>query len=86
MDKGLFITIEGIEGAGKTTVIQSIATVLHEAGISHQLTREPGGTKMAEEIRELLLCTRDEKVDSATELLLMYAARSQHISQVIYLA
>ncbi len=83
MVKGLFITIEGIEGAGKTTVIQSITSVLDEAKISHRLTREPGGTAMAEEIRALLLSTREEKVDPVAELLMMYAARVQHVSQII---
>ena len=79
MKRGLFITVEGIEGAGKTTNLAFIRTVLEEAGMSVETTREPGGTPFAEEIRELLLSPRDEAVSSRAELLLMFAARAQHL-------
>ncbi len=79
MKRGLFITVEGIEGAGKTTNLEYVRSVLQEAGMSVETTREPGGTPLAEEIRELLLSPRDEEVSSQAELLLMFAARAQHL-------
>ncbi len=81
--RGLFITIEGGEGVGKSTNIEFIASTLKQAGIAFILTREPGGTPLAEEIRQLLLSPRDENVAENTELLLMFAARAQHIAEVI---
>ena len=81
--KGKFITIEGGEGAGKSTNIPKIELFLKKKGIDYVLTREPGGTKMAEEIRNLLLSPREERVSCITELLLMFAARSQHLEEVI---
>lgn len=81
--RGQFITVEGVEGVGKTTNIQYIAEQLSAAGIDIILTREPGGTPLAESIRDVLLQTRDESVAENTELLLMFAARAQHIAQVI---
>jgi len=81
--KGKFITIEGIEGAGKSTVIQFIKEELEAAGISCVSTREPGGTPIAESIRQVLLNKHDEVMCPDTELLLMFAGRAQHISQVI---
>ncbi len=83
MKKGLFITVEGIEGAGKSTAIQSVSEALNKTGTEHIITREPGGTPLAEDIRHLLLKPRDEEVSSDTELLLMYACRSQLINTVI---
>ena len=85
MDKpnGKFVTIEGSEGVGKTTNIEFIQSYLKAADIPFLLTREPGGTPMAEELRELLLCEREEPVSEDCELLLMFAARAQHIQQVI---
>ncbi len=83
MRQGYFITVEGIEGAGKSTALQSVRESLIKAGTKHLLTREPGGTPFAEEIRQLLLQTRSEKVVSETELLLMYASRVQHLEQLI---
>nr|WP_309296430.1 dTMP kinase [Kangiella sp. TOML190] len=79
----MFITIEGTEGVGKSTNIAFIRDWLKQKGIEMVDTREPGGTPLAEEIRELLLAKRDETVDSRTELLLMFAARCQHLSQTI---
>ncbi|MBY4677182.1 dTMP kinase [Marinobacterium arenosum] len=80
---GRFITIEGIEGVGKTTNIEFVRQWLAERGIEVIMTREPGGTPLAEELRALLLSPRDEEVSHDTELLLMFAARAQHLNQVI---
>lgn len=81
--RGLFITVEGGEGVGKSTNIAFIADWLRQHAIDFVLTREPGGTPLAEAIRELLLQPREEAVAVNTELLLMFAARAQHISEVI---
>lgn len=81
--QGKFLTIEGTEGVGKSTNIAFIQEFLQARGIELVTTREPGGTPLAEEIRELLLKNRDEKMDVTTELLLVFAARSQHLQTVI---
>jgi len=81
--RGLFITIEGGEGVGKSTNIEFIKTTLEAQGIQCIVTREPGGTPLAEEIREVLIKNRDEPVVTETELLLMFAARAQHLHQKI---
>jgi dTMP kinase len=78
-----FVTFEGIEGSGKTTQIRRLSQYLPDKGVSHRLTREPGGTKLADEIRSLLLSQRDEPVFPETELLLYEAARAQHVRGVI---
>lgn len=83
MHTGLFITLEGPEGAGKTTNRQFLADQLLQAGHQVVLTREPGGTGLAEKIRDLLLAQHDEPVAVDTELLLMFAARAQHLQQLI---
>lgn len=83
LKKGLFITVEGVEGVGKSTNLACIAERLEAAGINVVLTREPGGTPLAEDIRQLLLAPRAEKVANETELLMMFAARAQHIAEVI---
>ncbi|MDI6526598.1 dTMP kinase [Pseudomonas otitidis] len=80
---GLFITLEGPEGAGKSTNRDFIASRLRERGVEVLLTREPGGTPLAERIRELLLAPSDESMAVDTELLLMFAARAQHLDCVI---
>lgn len=80
---GLFITLEGPEGAGKTTNREFLAEHLRQAGHDVVLTREPGGTPLAERIRELLLAPSDETMAVDAELLLMFAARAQHLAQVI---
>lgn len=78
------ITVEGIEGVGKSTNIQFIAKSIKEnLKIDVLITREPGGTPLGEEIREVLLKSRKDTFDPMAELLLMFAARAQHISQVI---
>ena len=80
---GLFITLEGPEGAGKSTNREYLAARLREQGVEVLLTREPGGTPLAEQVRELLLAPSDEVMASNTELLLVFAARAQHLAQVI---
>ncbi|PJE79926.1 Thymidylate kinase [invertebrate metagenome] len=76
---GFFITIEGVEGAGKSTAIGFIRQWFKQSHIVYQLTREPGGTPLAEHIRGLLLAEHDEPVFDTTELLLLFAARSQNM-------
>ena len=81
--RGKFITIEGTEGVGKTTNMAFIEGWLEAKKLPYISTREPGGTPLAEQVRELLLAPRAELVCSASELLLMFAGRAQHIDQVI---
>ncbi|WP_417546281.1 dTMP kinase [Marinobacter sp.] len=81
--RGRFITFEGTEGVGKSTQIANAAEALKALGVDCIVTREPGGTPMAEAIRELLLAPRDEPVNDLTELLLMFAARAQHLHTLI---
>ncbi|MVW77059.1 dTMP kinase [Pseudomonas xionganensis] len=80
---GLFITLEGPEGAGKSTNREYLAECLRRQGLDVLMTREPGGTPLAERIRELLLAPSAEPMASDTELLLVFAARAQHLAQVI---
>lgn len=84
MEKGKFITLEGGEGVGKTTNLIFIKQLLEDAGFTVVSTREPGGTVMADKIRQLLLEDSEEPVSKETELLLLFAARSQHINQLIF--
>ena len=81
---GLFITVEGIEGVGKTTNIEFISHWLKANAIEFIATREPGGTPLAEEIREVMLRPREETVADTAELLLVFAARAQHLEQLIH--
>jgi dTMP kinase len=81
--KGKFITLEGGEGVGKTTNVPFIKAYLQDHKIPVVVTREPGGTKLAEKIRELLLQNNEEVLTSPAEILLMFAARSQHLAHVI---
>lgn len=83
MSSGRFITLEGTEGVGKSTNLRFIESVLQQHQINYMLTREPGGTPMAEEVRELLLANRTEQVADDAELLLVFAARAQHLERVI---
>lgn len=80
---GLFITLEGPEGAGKSTNREYLAERLRAAGIEVLLTREPGGTPLAERIRDVLLTPVEEVMNADTELLLVFAARAQHLATVI---
>ncbi|MBA3980767.1 MAG: dTMP kinase [Alcanivorax sp.] len=81
--RGRFITFEGVEGAGKSSNLGWAAELLRAAGIEVVITREPGGTPLAEALRDLLLAPHDEPVAADTELLLIFAARAQHLQQVI---
>ena len=83
MTRGKFITIEGGEGVGKSTQIGRLRDFVAGQGLEVVMTREPGGTRRAERIRELLLEHSDEAMPSTCELLLMFAARSTHIENVI---
>jgi dTMP kinase len=80
---GLFVSIEGIEGVGKTTQIARISKALSDRAIAHVVTREPGGTPLAEQIRDLVLTAGGEGMPDAAELLLMFAARAVHLSNLI---
>lgn len=80
---GLFITLEGPEGAGKSTNRDFLAEQLRARGVDVVLTREPGGTPLAERIREILLAPSDEVMHADAELLLVFAARAQHLAEVI---
>jgi dTMP kinase len=80
MPNGLFISFEGIDGAGKSSHINALANLFRQQGRTVALTREPGGTPLAERLRELVL---NESMDPMTEALLVFAARKEHIEQVI---
>lgn len=81
--RGVFITLEGGEGVGKSTNLAHVAELVQAAGHAVVVTREPGGTPLAERIRELLLQRAGEGVAETTELLLIFAARAQHLARVI---
>lgn len=81
--RGRFITLEGIEGAGKSTQLTFMTHHLRAAGKTVLVTREPGGTPLGEEIRQLLLGQTHEQMAASTELLLMFAARAEHLAQRI---
>ncbi|MEH6504036.1 MAG: dTMP kinase [Cycloclasticus sp.] len=83
MEIGQFITLEGVEGVGKSTNLSFIADYLKKAGKTVVTTREPGGTIIAEKIRALLLDHNEESLCNESELLLMFAARAQHLNNVI---
>ena len=83
MSVGRFITLEGIEGAGKSTVAKYVADWLTGQGIAVRLTREPGGTPLAERVRGIVLERGTEEVSAVTETLLMFAARALHVENVI---
>jgi dTMP kinase len=83
MSKGKFITLEGGEGVGKTTNLAFIKDYLQQHGIPVAVTREPGGTALAEKIRHLLLDKGSETITEPAELLLVFAARAQHLKHVI---
>ncbi|MGI6665573.1 MAG: dTMP kinase [Christensenellaceae bacterium] len=83
MKKGLFITFEGVDGCGKSTQMRFLAEHLQNKGYECVLTREPGGCKIAEEIRAILLDPENKGMNSKAEVLLFAAARIQHIDEVI---
>lgn len=82
MTKSLFITLEGIEGVGKSTQCKMLSEKLHQQNVNNIVTREPGGTKFGEYIRDLIL-NNDQPLNIKTQLLLHMSARSEHIAQVI---
>ncbi len=82
-NRGWFLTLEGVEGTGKSTNLSFITDYLRGAGVDLIVTREPGGTELGEEIRELLLRHREEGMHPDTELLLMFAARAEHLRRKI---
>ena len=77
--RGVFVTFEGIEGSGKTTQARRLSARLLTKSVSHIVTREPGGTPLADQLRSILLTPREETVFPETELLLYQAARAQHV-------
>jgi dTMP kinase len=81
--RGRFITLEGVEGAGKSTQLPFIHRFLQARGAEVVLTREPGGTRLGEGLRELLLAHRSPPMASDTELMLMFAARAEHLDKVV---
>lgn len=83
MKKGKFITVEGPEGAGKTTIIDMLASNLAEEGYQVLQTREPGGIEIAEQIRSVILDKKNTKMDPRTEALLYAAARRQHLAEKV---
>jgi len=83
MNHGLFITLEGIDGTGKSTQLRLLARHLKKRGFAVRVTREPGGTKVGERIRKILLASTTTQLAPLAELALMYAARAQHLQEVI---
>lgn len=81
--RGRFLTFEGIEGVGKSTQVARLARTMADRGIAHVVTREPGGTPLAERIRDLVLTPGAERIPDSAELLLMFAARSVHLENWI---
>lgn len=81
--KGRFITVEGTEGVGKSTSMDFIENFLINAGKELVITREPGGTELGEKLRDVLLDAKEKSMSDDTELMLMFAARSQHLYEVI---
>ncbi len=83
MPRGLFITLEGLDGSGKTTQIKRLAVWLEKRGLQPVVTRQPGGTAVGDRIREILLDSRSTSLTPITELALMFADRAQAIAEVI---
>src|SRR5215471_8719342 len=83
MPRGLFITLEGLDGSGKTTQLKRLAAWMQKRGIAPVITRQPGGTATGDRIRELLLDSRSAGLAPMTEMALMFADRAQAIAEVI---
>jgi dTMP kinase len=81
--KGHFITLEGIEGAGKSTLALALRDALHAKGLRVELTREPGGTPLAERLRDLVLTRGEERVSPEAETLIMFASRAVHLDNLV---
>ena len=82
IERGKFITVEGIDGAGKSAIIDTIVSTVTENGIEIVTTREPGGTHVGEQLRELIL-SREVTITVDAEILIIFAARSQHLEEII---
>ena len=83
MKRGLFITLEGIDGTGKSTQLPLLVQYLKKRGLAVRVTREPGGTKLGERVRKILLASTTTRLTPLAELALIYAARAQHLQEVI---
>jgi dTMP kinase len=83
MRRGIFITLEGIDGTGKSTQLRLLAKHLRKLGYQVRATREPGGTRVGEQIRSILLALATGKLTPLAELALMYAARAQHLEEIV---
>ena len=83
MLNSLFITLEGIEGVGKSTAVETVASTMISIGKDVLVTREPGGTSIGEQVREILLSRKNEHITPTTELFLLLAARNQHLHEVV---
>jgi len=83
MLNSLFITLEGIEGVGKSTAVETVASTMISIGKDVLVTREPGGTSVGEQVREILLSRKNERITPTTELFLLLAARNQHLQEVV---
>lgn len=81
--RGRFVTLEGVEGAGKSSAMEALSAQLTARGVDHLTTREPGGTQVGEAIREVLLQPSERAMAPLTELLLMFAARAEHLETVV---
>lgn len=81
--RGRFITLEGIEGAGKSTLALALRDALHAKGVAVELTREPGGTLLSERLRDLVLTRGEERVSSEAETLIMFASRAVHLDNLV---
>jgi dTMP kinase len=81
--EGKFISLEGIEGAGKSTLARALEAALRERGLAVRVTREPGGTPLAEQLRTLLLARGAERISAEAETLLMFGARAIHLENLI---
>ena len=83
MKRGLFLTLEGVDGCGKSTQLSRLTKYLEEKGLDVLLTREPGGCAISEQVREMLLSPENKEMSAETEMLLYAAARTQHITEKI---
>lgn len=81
--RGLFVTLEGIDGSGKSTQLRRLAPYLKKRGLQVKVTREPGGTRVGEQIRAILLGSSTRGLSPHAELALMYAARAQHLQEIV---
>ena len=81
--KGIFITLEGPDGSGKSTIIKFLSDYLETSGVEYIVTREPGGTDIGEDIRKIILDEKNKKMSPVTEALLYAASRGQHVHEKI---